>query len=183
MGPSAQEPLRELSEAERAHLAVLVRATSERADVRQRAIALLAVAEGQSYEATARRAGYAEGYTVSRLVQRVNQRGLAALEIAAGRGRKPTYTAAERQQILHTLQDSPERATDQSATWSLTLLQRRLRASGLPQVSRDTVHRTLRHAGYSWQRTRTWCPTGTARRKRKSGVVTVTDPETERKKG
>jgi transposase len=183
MGPSAQEPLRELSEAARAHLAVLVRATSERADVRQRALALLAVAEGQSYEAAARRAGYAEGYTVSRLVQRVNQRGLAALEIAAGRGRKPTYTAAERQQILHTLQDSPERPTDQSATWSLTLLQRRLRANGLPQVSRDTVHRALRQAGYSWQRTRIWCPTGTARRKRKSGVVTVTDPETERKKG
>jgi transposase len=183
MGPSAQAPLRELSEAERAHLAVLVRATSERADVRQRAIALWAVAEGQSYEAAAHRAGYAEGYTVSRLVQRVNQRGLAALEIAPGRGRKPTYSPAERQQILDTLQEAPARPTDQSATWSLTLLQRRLRARGLPQVSRDTVHRTLRHAGYSWQRTRSWCPTGTARRKRKSGVVTVTDPEAERKKG
>lgn len=183
MRPTVHEPLRELTAAERAHLAVLVRATSERADVRQRAVALLAVAEGQSYEAAARRAGYAQGYTVSRLVERVNQRGLAALEIAAGRGRKPTYAAADRQQILDTLQAAPERASDQSATWSLTLLQRRLRASGLPQVSRDTVHRTLRQAGYSWQRTRTWCPTGTARRKRKAGVVTVVDPQTERKKG
>jgi transposase len=183
MRPIAHEPLRELTEAERAHLAILVRATSERADVRQRAVALLAVGDGQSYEAAARRAGYAQGYTVSRLVHRVNQRGLAALEIAPGRGRKPTYAAAERQEILDTLQESPQRATDQSATWSLTLLQRRLRASGLSQVSRDTVHRTLRQAGYSWQRTRTWCPTGTARRRRKAGVVTVTDPETEHKRG
>ena len=183
MRPTAHEPLRELSEAERAHLAVLVRATSERADVRQRAVALLAVAEGQSYEAAARRAGYVQGYTVSRLVRRVNARGLAAVEIAPGRGRKRTYTVADRQQILDTLQEAPQRASDQGATWSLTLLQRRLRANGLPRVSRDTVHRTLRRAGYSWQRTRTWCPTGTARRKRKAGVVTVTDPEAERKKG
>ena len=183
MGPRIHKPLRALTEAERAHLAALVRATSERADVRQRAVALQAVAEGLAYEAAARRAGYAKGDTVSRLVQRVNQHGLAALEIAPGRGRKPTYSPAERQQILDTLQQVPERTTDQSATWSLTLLHRRLRTQGLPQLSRDTIHKTVRGAGYRWQRTRTWCPTGTARRKRKSGVVTVVDPETERKRG
>ena len=183
MSHPPHEPLREFTEAERQHLAALVRATSERADVRQRAVALLAVADGQSYTAAARRAGYASGEAVSRLVQRANQRGLAALSIAPGRGRKPTYSAAERQQIRDTLLQPPERATDQSATWSLTQLQRRLRAQGLPQVSRDTIQKTLQAAGYSWQRTRTWCPTGTARRKRKSGVVTVVDPEAERKKG
>ncbi|MHB8573774.1 MAG: hypothetical protein ACYDCQ_00440 [Dehalococcoidia bacterium] len=31
--------------------------------------------------------------------------------------------------------------------------------------------------------TRTWCPTGTAQRQRKAGVVTVTDPKTEEKRG
>jgi hypothetical protein len=124
---------------------------------------------------------------VSRLIQRFNGGGLAAVEIAPGRGRKPTYAAAARQQMLDVLQQPPEREqdqeADQSATWSLTLLQRRLRASGLPQVSRDTIHQTLRQAGYRWQRTRTWCPTGTARRQRKAGTVTVVDPETEQKKG
>ena len=183
MPPTAHEPLRELTPAEREHIAAIVRARSERGDVRQRAVALLAVADGQSREAAARLAGYANGSVVSRLVQRVNARGLAALQMAPGRGRKPTYTAAERQQILDVLQEAPDRVQDQSATWSLTLLQRRLRASGLGQVSRDTIHQTLRQAGYSWQRTRSWCPTGTARRKRKAGVVTVTDPATERKKG
>src|SRR5258708_7138742 len=163
MPRAAEKPLRDLSEAERQHVAALVRATSERADVRQRAVALLAVAEGQSYTAAARRAGYASGDAVSRLVQRVNQRGLAALSIAPGRGRTPTYSAAERQQILDTLQEAPERTTDQSATWSLTRLQRRLRASGLAQASRDTTHKTVRGAGYSWQPTRTSCPTTPAR--------------------
>jgi transposase len=183
MPRAALHTLRELTAAEREQLGAIVRATSERADVRQRAIAVLAVAQGQSYTMAAARAGYASGEAVSRLVRRVNQRGLSALEIAAGRGRKPTYSASERQQIVDTLQQVPERTTDQSGTWSLTLLQRRLRSTGLPQVSRDTVQKTLRQAGYSWQRTRTWCPTGTARRKRKAGVVTVTDPEAERKRG
>jgi transposase len=176
-------PLRELSEAERQQVATRVRATSERAEVRHRAGALLAVAEGQSYQAAARRAGYASGEAVSRLVQRVNVRGLAALASAPGRGRKPTYWATQRQQILDRLQEPPERATDQSATWSLTLLQRRLRAHGLPHVSRETVHRTLQQAGQRWQRTRSWCPTGTARRTRQQGVVTGTDPAAERKTG
>jgi len=182
MRQAAREPLRTLTDTEREHLTTLVRARSERVDVQQRAVAVLAVADGQSHEAAARRAGYAHGFTVSRLVQRFNRVGLATLEIAAGRGRKPTYQAADRQHILDTLQEAPERVRDQSATWSLTLLQRRLRASRLPQVSRDTIHQTLRQAGYRWQRTRSWCPTGTARRKRTSGVVSVTDPATAQKR-
>jgi transposase len=133
------------------------------------------------------------GYTVSRLIQRCNARGLAALSIAPGRGRTPPSAAAERQQILDVLPQTPEREQeqdqeqeqeqDQRATWSLTLLQRRLRASGLPQVSRDTLHQTLRQAGYTWQRTRAWCATGTARRQRKAGMVPVVDPEAEPNRG
>jgi transposase len=183
MRQTAQEPLRALTDAERQQVAAIVRARSERGDLRQRAAALLAVVEGQSREAAARRAGYAHGYTVSRLIRRFNARGLEALEIAPGRGRKATYQAVDRQQILDVLQQQPEREADQSATWSLTLLQRRLRANGLERVSRDTIHQTLRQAGYTYQRTRTWCLTGTARRKRKAGTVTVVDPETEQKKG
>jgi hypothetical protein len=49
-------------------------------------------------------------------------------------------------------------------------------------VSRDAIWRVLRDAGYSWQRDRTWCATGTVRRKRKSGVVTMVDPDTTPKK-
>ncbi len=183
MNRPAHETLRALTEAERQRVQGLVHASSGRVDVRQRAVALLAVAEGQSHEAAARRAGYAQGYTVSRLIHRCTVGGLAALEIAPGRGRKPTSSAADRHQIVETLQPPPERATDQSATWSLTLLQRRLRAQGLPPVSRDTLQRTLQAAGYRWQRTRSWCPTGTARRRRKAGVVTVVDPEAEQKRG
>jgi len=40
----------------------------------------------------------------------------------------------------------------------------------------------LREAGLSWQQSRTWCDTGSVQRRRKSGVVTVRDPDTEAKK-
>src|SRR5258706_7269064 len=111
MPRAAVKPLRELTEAERQQVAALVRATSERADVRQRAVALLAVAAGHSYTAAARQAGHASGEAVSRLIRRVNQPGLATPEIAPGRGRQPTHPAADRQQMLGTPQDSPERVT------------------------------------------------------------------------
>jgi transposase len=79
-------------------------------------------------------------------------------------------------------QEQPRRREDQTATWSLATLQRRLRQEeGLAGVGTSTIRRVLQDAGSSYQRTRTWCPTGTALRKRKAEVVTVTDPQTEKK--
>ena len=116
MRQGGEEPLRALTDTEREQMAAIVRARSERGDLRQRAVALLAVAEGQSREAAARRAGYTKGYTVTRLVRRFNAHGLAALEIAPGRGRTATYQAADRQRILDVLQQPPEREADRSRT-------------------------------------------------------------------
>jgi transposase len=120
---------------------------------------------------------------VADLVARFNRRGLAALHIATGRGRRATYSASERARIVATAQRQPHRRTDGTATWSLSTLQRNLRRTGLPRVGTSTIRRVLHDAGSSYQRTRTWCPTGTAQRKRKSGVVTVVDPNTEQKRG
>src|SRR5581483_8196009 len=58
----------------------------------------------------------------------------------------------------------------------------RLRREGLGRIGTSTIRRVLQDAGSSYQRTRTWCPTGTAVRKRKSGPVQVTDPQTEEKR-
>jgi hypothetical protein len=55
-------------------------------------------------------------------------------------------------------------------------------ADGLPQVSTYTLWLTLRQANWSWQRARTWCDTGTVKRKRKAGVVEVVDPDALAKK-
>src|SRR5262249_2592979 len=68
---------------------------------------------------------------------------------------------------------------DGTATWSLSTLRRSLRAApdGLPRVSTYTIREVLRDCGASYQRTRTWCPTGKALRRRKTGPAVVTDPE------
>jgi transposase len=76
----------------------------------------------------------------------------------------------------------PDRKKDQTATWSLMLLRDALRKTDLPQIAAETIREVLHEAGYSYQRTRTWCRTGYALRKRKSGTVTVYDVETPEKK-
>jgi transposase len=183
MARAQHEPLRPLSAAERHALAAVVKATSERMDRVRRARAVLTVAETGSFATAAREAGFRSVTTVTNLVHRFNQRGVDALTIASGRGRKPTYDPMARTQIVQVAQTRPDRRGDQTATWSLATLQRRLRREGLTTVGTSTVRRILQEAGSSYQRTRSWCPTGTAQRVRKDGVVTVIDPETEEKKG
>jgi transposase len=178
-----REPLRAITAAEQAALERIVNADTERVDHVRRAAAVLAVAHGKPYIQAAQLAGLRSGTTVADLVERFNRRGLAALTIAAGRGRKPRYAASERARIVATAQRSPNRRTDGTATWSLSTLQRTLRRGSFPTVGTSTIRRVLQDAGSSYQRTRTWCPTGTAQRKRKAGVVTVVDPQTEQKRG
>ena len=177
-----REPLRRLRSTERAALQHLASSQSERADYVRRATALLAVARTGVFIRAAREAGLHSGTTVADLVARFNRIGLAAVRIAPGRGRKATYRLKARAQIVATAQRAPDRRLDGTATWSLSTLQLALRRAGLPRVGSSTIRRVLQEAGSSFQCTRTWCPTGTAQRKRKSGVVTVIDPRTEEKR-
>ena len=183
MGPMQKERLRPLTLVEQRELKGIAKASSERLDRVRRATAVLAVARGQSFEAAAREAGLRSGTTVSNLVRRFNQAGLGALRIAAGRGRRPTYDAAARARIVATAQRPPDRKVDGTATWSLSTLARAVRREIVPAPSARTIAQILRDAGSSYQKTRTWCPTGTAERKRKDGVVRVVDPLTEAKRG
>lgn len=183
MATMQKERLRPLTIAEQREMKTIVKASSERVDRVKRAMALLAVAGGQSFSAAARAVGYQSPQAVTYLVRRFNRVGLAVLEIAAGRGRHLTYDAAARARIVGTAQRPPDRKVDGTATWSLSTLERTLRREGLPRVGATTIRRVLHDAGSSYQRTRTWCPTGTAQRKRKAGVVQVVDPRTEEKRG
>lgn len=177
-----KNPLRPLTEQEEQVLSRIAKADSERVDMVRRAKAVLAINAGEPFTVAAALSGFKSADSVSQLVERFNQQGLAALSIAAGRGRKPTYTSQQRQSILEQLRREPDREQDQSATWSLKLLEQSLRRQGLPTIGANTIRRVLHEAGYAFGRTRTWCATGTALRKRKAGVVTVHDPQTEEKK-
>jgi transposase len=179
------EPLREVSEDERATLMHLSRSAREAAVVVARAKAILAVADGASYTAAALAAGRRSGDAVARLVARFNVESIAALVPRHGGGHPAVYTSAEHERILSEARRKPEHERDGTASWSLVTLQRALRNApdGLPQVSTYTIWCVLSDAGWSWQRTRTWCPTGTAVRKRKRGTVLVHDPDAAAKRG
>lgn len=183
--PTRQKaPLRPLSEHEYQELLRIIRASSERLDRVRRAKAVLAVAAGHSFTHAAYQSGFKSGDGIAQLVERFNQHGLCALDIARGRGPKPTYDSAVRARILQKVQTPPDRRQDGTATWSLSTLERSLRKEGgeVATLGATTIRGVLHEAGYSYQRTRTWCPTGTALRRRKEGVVTVIDPETQVKK-
>ena len=86
---------------------------------------------------------------------------------------------AERARILAEFHRPPDREQDGTATWSLTTLQRALPRApeGLPAVSTATLLAALWEAGDTWQPARTWCHTGTARRRGRAGPrVAVHDP-------
>src|SRR5690242_10396611 len=180
-----KHPLQPLTEPERAEWERVARSASDRADRVARAKQLLAVAAGARFTTAAQQAGRRSGDAVALLVQRFNTLGLAALDARHGGGPPIQYGATERERILAEFRRAPDRQQDGTATWSLTTLQRALRRApdGLPQVSTFTILAVLWDAGYTWQRERTWCSTGTARRKRRDGtVVETTDPRATPKK-
>ena len=174
-----KDPLRSLTDDERRHLARLARATAAPAVQVARATILLAVADGADYQTAARAAGRKSGDAVSHRVARFDRDGRAALDPRHAGGHTPTDDTTARDRILREAARTPTPDADGTGTWSLTLSQRTLRTApdGLPNVSTYTTWRVLRGAGYSYQRTRTWCPTGTAVRTRTAGTVTVTDPD------
>ncbi len=179
------DPLRLLTSEERRWLARVARSHAEPASHVARAKALLAVADGKSYTQAAKEAGRRSGDAVSNLVSRFNRESVRALEPGHGGGPMPIYANEGRKRILAEARRDPVREKDGTAEWSLATLRRSLRGAsdGLPSVSTYTIWKVLREAGFSWQRTRSWCETGRVKRKRKSGeVVEVIDPDAEAKK-
>ena len=183
MPAQAKKPMRALKDEERAYLERISRASSAPSEAVLRAKLLLTVAEGAGYSQAARSVGRRSGDAVAHLVARFNAEGVEALVPRHGGGPVVRYGAEERARIVAELERTPERDKDGTATWSLNTLQRALRRApdGLPMVSHPTILKALYEAGWTWQKDRSWCQTGTVLRKRKAGIVEVTDPETEKK--
>ena len=180
-----KEPLRPLTVDEQQWLERISRSQSDPASHVTRAKIVLAVARGVSFTAAAHSVGRRSNDAVAHLVARFNHEAIEAIIPRHAGGQPPTYTPADRQRILDQARCQPDREADGTASWSLTTLRQALRnpPDGLPHVSTATIRSVLREAGWSWQRSRSWCETGKVLRRRKSGPVEVTDPDTEAKKG
>jgi len=179
-----KEQLRELKEEERVWLEKISRSRSEASSHVIRAKQILGVAAGHRYTEAAHLSGCKSGDTVSKLVARFNREGLTALEPRYGHHPKLKYGVNERERILREVRRKPEPSQDGTANWSLRLLCQAIRKApdGLPEVSEDTIRSVLLEAGFSWQKSRTWCETGQVVRNRKEGKVNVNDPDTSAKK-
>src|SRR5437764_8427705 len=175
MSREKKDPLRELTGPERQELVQLGRSQAAPAAEVIRAKILRAVARGDDYQDAARSVGRRSGDAVAHLVARFNAEGDAALTPRHGGGRRPTYGPEARARIAAEAARAPTPEADGTATWSLATLRRTLRAApdGLPKVSTYTIRSVLREAGASYQRSRTWCPTGKALRRRKAGPAVV----------
>ena len=175
MSRRQKDPLRSLTDEERVELSRLSRSRSAPSAQVARATAVLAIAEGQSYTATARRVGRHNGDTVAQWVARFNHDGLAAVVPRHGGGPAIRYAADQQRRILAEGARVPDREQDGTATWSLSTLQAALRHAedGLPTVSTYTIWRTLHAASLSWQKSRTWCATGIVKRKHSAAVMII----------
>jgi transposase len=184
MSQRQKDPLRSLSEEEERVLKHLSRSKSQPAVHVSRARALLAGASGQSDTQAAERAGSRVGDTVGKLVSRLNQEGVMALQPQHAGGTPTSDGGAETERLLAEVRRSPDQNADGTATWSLSFLKATLRQApdGLPHGRTYTIWCVLQEAGYRWQKDRTWCETGGAKRTRTRGVFTVRDPESVAKK-
>ncbi len=116
------QPLRPLIDTERNELTRISQASNERLNRHRRAVALLAVEAGKTLTDAAKAAGWKSQKTVTRLLRRFNERGLAALDDCPRSGHPRSYGLTERARILRELRRSPSRNEDGTATWSLTTL-------------------------------------------------------------
>ncbi len=148
MGRRQKRPLRGLTDNERAELNRVAASPDDRVERIRRARVILAVAEGKSFTQAARTARMRSSSGVAAIVQRFHDRGLEALDTLPGAGRRPIYSAAEREMIMAEVQSQIERMP----FWSLSALQQALRqsSSAVPRVSAKTIGQLLREAGYAW---------------------------------
>ena len=119
MARRKKDPLRPLTDDQRASLSQLSRSQAAPAAEVARAKILLAVADGEDYQQAARTAGRCSGDAVSLLVARFNREGLAAVTPRHGGGHPRVYDHASRERILREVRRAPTPEADGTATWSL----------------------------------------------------------------
>lgn len=108
MSRSAAEPLRPLTEEECKELQRVSRASSECRIRHQRAVALLATAQGKSLSEAARLVGWKSHDPVTKVTRRFNQVGLGALDDLPRTGPRRTSGPAAQARILQEANRTPD---------------------------------------------------------------------------
>jgi len=145
--------VRELSAEEGSRL----RSISKRAKYqskRSRAMILLASSTGMSAPQIASLVRTDESH-VRKVIHAFNEEGFSSLDPDYRGGRPRKMTPAERDRIVAVARARPDTQGVALTRWSLAKLREHLAGMGIV-LSEEALRRTLRHAGLSHQRTRSW---------------------------
>lgn len=182
MSRRKKDPLRTLTEEERTRLEQISRAQSEPASHVAHAKALLCLAKSGTYTAAAQVCGRSSGDAVSHLAARFNKEGLAALQLQHGGGPKVVYGVQERERIL-TEAKRPliGNKTGQQPGHSRRSVRRCVKPRMDSPISAPSPSGRPCAMPAGAGRRPALCETGKVKRKRKAGMVEVTDPDTAEK--
>jgi transposase len=150
--------VREVTEAEHAKLAQIVRAKTAPVRLVERARIVLLSAQGLTAPGIAGQVGVSEK-TARLWIKRFNAAGLAGLDDAPRAGRPPTYSEAVRSRVIAKARARPPQPEDAEVPptchWTLDRLQAELNREGLP-IKRSQIRRILKAEHIKWQKPRTW---------------------------
>src|SRR3954449_11204246 len=147
--------LRELAPEERQALEHLASSRTAQARFVERAQLLLAIAAGRRPSQVAKDLGISRP-TVYTWIHRFNEQGLHGLEDQPRAGRPPTYTAAQRAEVIATALTDPKSLGLPFACWTLDRLQAYLNEQkGIP-IKRSRIDEILLAEGLRWRHQETW---------------------------
>jgi transposase len=144
----------ELDPGQAQRLVKITRSTRDRIRLRRAGIVLASV-QGRPASEIAMMFAATENY-VREVIHAFNDQGFAALNPKWKGGRPAKFGSAARDLICRTARSAPTGLGQPFTTWSLTKLVAYLREHHRLVVSTETARRVLRHAGISWQKTKTW---------------------------
>lgn len=147
--------VRKMSEEEKRGLEKLSRSGVAEKRMSQRAEIILRRTAGEKSVVIAQRLGL-EADSITRWVKRFNEKGLEGLNDQQGRGRKPSYSEAERGQMLVMAQTKPEKLGLPFAHWSIRRLTTYLNEQLGLGVSRAQLACILEAEGLRWYQEQTY---------------------------
>lgn len=128
--------------------------------IRERAAALLKIADGQSANQVAKGGLLKKRWhvTVGRWVERFKSKGAEGLKIKSGRGRKPSYRSKHqkpeeaKEEVQHLVNRAPEQLNQVGSRWKLETV--RKACDWMGDLSLSGVWRVLDHLGIALKRGR-----------------------------
>ncbi len=116
-----------------------------------RCLALEFVLEGKQHKEITQMLKLGQN-TVSQCISRVNKHGLLGLHVAKGRGRKPSLTEKQKEELKEAILKSPRSFGYQQSNWTGKLIRKRIKKHYGIDYKRSSIYPLLKSLGLTIQR-------------------------------